>query len=123
MKVGVIIVDHGSRREESNRQLEQFVEMYRSVHGEAVTMAAHMEIAQPSIAEAVATCSSAGCSKVIVAPYFLSQGRHIQQDIPALVAEAQAAHPHLQCVVADPIGIDETVVTIIKNRVDSAMQR
>ena len=27
----IIIVDHGSRRDESNRQLEQFVELYRWV--------------------------------------------------------------------------------------------
>ena len=28
----------------------------------------------------------------------------LAQDIPALVAEAQAAHPSVQCRVADPIG-------------------
>lgn len=39
-----------------------------------------------------------------MAPYFLSQGRHIQQDIPALVAEALSHHPGVECVIADPIG-------------------
>ena len=41
---------------------------------------------------------------MVIAPYFLSRGRHIQEDIPALVHEAQAKHPGLQCIIAQPIG-------------------
>ena len=41
---------------------------------------------------------------MVIAPYFLSRGRHIQEDIPALVREAQAQHPGLQCIIAQPIG-------------------
>lgn len=64
-----------------------------------------MEIAKPSIKDAVNQCAEKGCSRVVVAPYFLSQGRHIQEDIPALVAEAQAEHPELHCIIAEPIGM------------------
>lgn len=63
-----------------------------------------MELARPSISDAVAKCASAGAKKIVIAPYFLSRGRHITEDIPALVALAQAEHPGVQCVVADPIG-------------------
>jgi len=65
---------------------------------------AHMELARPSIADAVAKCAAAGAKRVVVAPYFLSRGRHITEDIPALVASAQAEHPGVECIVADPIG-------------------
>ena len=64
-----------------------------------------MELAEPSIASAVAKCVSEGYKKVVVAPYFLSRGRHITSDIPAMVAEAQRAHPEIACVIADPIGV------------------
>ena len=63
-----------------------------------------MELARPSIADAVAKCAAAGAKRVVVAPYFLSRGRHITEDIPALVASAQAEHPGIECIVADPIG-------------------
>ena len=63
-----------------------------------------MELARPSIADAVAKCAAAGAKRVVVAPYFLSRGRHITEDIPALVASAQAEHPGVECIVADPIG-------------------
>lgn len=39
---------------------------------------AHMELAEPTIEQAVARCVAAGASRVIVAPYFLSRGRHVQ---------------------------------------------
>lgn len=41
---------------------------------------------------------------MVVAPYFLSRGRHIQEDIPALVKDAQQKYPGVECVIADPIG-------------------
>jgi sirohydrochlorin ferrochelatase len=49
-------------------------------------------------------CVEAGASRVVVAPYFLSRGRHIQEDIPALVAAAQEQFPGITCSIADPIG-------------------
>jgi sirohydrochlorin ferrochelatase len=63
-----------------------------------------MELAEPSIGEAVAKCAAEGYKKVVIAPYFLSRGRHIITDIPAMVAEAQKAHPEVACVIAEPIG-------------------
>ena len=45
-----------------------------------------MEIAQPSIQQAVARCAAAGARRVVVAPYFLSRGRHIQASAPAAAA-------------------------------------
>ena len=63
-----------------------------------------MELASPTIQDAVYKCAEAGCTSVVVAPYFLSHGRHIQEDIPALVQAAQEAFPHLPCAIAEPIG-------------------
>ena len=63
-----------------------------------------MELAEPSIGTALAKVASAGCRTAVIAPYFLSRGRHITSDIPALVAEAQVAHPEVRCIIAEPIG-------------------
>ena len=71
---------------------------------------AHMELAEPSIGTAVAKLASAGCRTAVIAPYFLSRGRHITSDIPALVADAQVAHPEVRCIIAEPIGAHSTVV-------------
>ena len=90
MTTGVIIVDHGSRRDESNRMLEQvaalFAERFARRYG--VVEPAHMELAEPSIATAFDRCVALGARRVVVMPYFLLPGRHWDQDIPALTAAA-----------------------------------
>ena len=79
-----------------------------------------MEIAKPSIADALHKCVQAGATQVIIAPYFLSRGRHIQEDIPALVKAAQEQHSGLECIVAEPIGLDPLMAQLIEARVQSA---
>lgn len=76
----------------------------RQHSGRDAVRIAHMEIAQPSILEAVTALARDGFKDIVLAPYFLSPGRHITQDIPALMAEAQRANPGIRCVLADPIG-------------------
>ena len=76
----------------------------RASNGNQMVVAAHMEIASPSIKDAIEQCVEAGCNSLIIAPYFLSNGRHIQQDIPAIVAEASKDLQGIECVIADPIG-------------------
>ncbi|KAL4436131.1 hypothetical protein ABPG77_005579 [Micractinium sp. CCAP 211/92] len=100
--------------------LFEFAELYRRATGRPLVEVAHMELAEPTIVQAVARCAAAGASRVIVAPYFLSRGRHVQHDIPELVAAAAAAHPGVECVIAEPIGIDSLMAQLIENRVAAA---
>jgi hypothetical protein len=51
--VGVVVVDHGSRRAESNAMLVEFCALYRDATGAGIVEPAHMEIAAPSISDAV----------------------------------------------------------------------
>jgi len=119
-QVAVVLVDHGSRRSEANAMLDTFADLYRSTSQRSIVKTAHMELAEPSIAAAIADCAREGASKVIVAPYFLSRGRHIKEDIPALVEAAAAEHPGLECVIASPLGTDELVAQLIEKRVQEA---
>jgi sirohydrochlorin ferrochelatase len=56
--VGVVIVDHGSRAKASNDMLLEFVELYRVTAGaHTLVEPAHMELAEPSISDAVGECA------------------------------------------------------------------
>jgi sirohydrochlorin ferrochelatase len=100
--------------------LLEFVTLYKQLTGRTLVEPAHMELAEPTIAQAVARCAAAGAQRVVIAPYFLSRGRHVQQDIPSLAAEAAAANPGVECVVAEPIGIDSLMAQLVENRVQAA---
>ncbi|CAM0949516.1 unnamed protein product [Alopecurus aequalis] len=114
---GVIIVDHGSRRQESNLMLNDFVTMFRSRTGYKIVEPAHMELAEPTIKEAFGKCVQQGASRIIVSPYFLSPGRHWKQDIPSLAAEASKEHSNVAYIVTAPLGLHELMVDIMNDRI------
>mmetsp|Transcript_6947 Transcript_6947/g.25337 ORF Transcript_6947/g.25337 Transcript_6947/m.25337 type:complete len:166 (+) Transcript_6947:103-600(+) len=72
--IGVVVVDHGSRRAASNAQLEAFAEAYTEATGRAIVEAAHMELAAPTIGEAFGKCVARGANFIVVAPFFLITG-------------------------------------------------
>lgn len=91
-KIGVILIDHGSKRQASNEHLESVARAYQQrCPPHFVVVAAHMEIAPPSIADQVERLVfDRGVDDIVCHPYFLSPGRHVMQDIPELVKEASA---------------------------------
>src|SRR5690349_7469073 len=105
MKNGIVIVDHGSRREESNRMLEEVAALFaqRFVTTYEIVEPAHMELAEPSIATAYDRCVARGATRVIVCPFFLGPGNHWTGDIPRLAAEAAKKHSHTQYHVTMPL--------------------
>ena len=76
-EVGVIVVDHGSKRPAANTRLDAVVAAFRASSNRKIVEAAHMELASPTIADAFARCVKAGAASVVVHPFFLSPGRHV----------------------------------------------
>ncbi len=65
---------------------------------------AHMEIASPSIEEAIDTAAREGATEVLVHPFFLVPGRHLTGDIPDLVGRAASRHRLLHVELTEPLG-------------------
>ncbi|XP_042408253.1 sirohydrochlorin ferrochelatase, chloroplastic-like isoform X5 [Zingiber officinale] len=113
----VIIVDHGSRRQESNDMLNEFVAMFKARTGYQIVEPAHMELAEPSISDAFKLCVQKGATRVIVSPFFLFPGRHWLQDIPALVTDASKYHSGISFVITAPLGLHELMVDVMNDRI------
>ncbi len=118
---GIIIVDHGSRRSESNDLLLDVVKMFERLSDWPIVEPAHMELAEPSIADAFDTCVARGAKRVIMHPYFLLPGRHWKQDIPELTAQAAEKHPGIPFIVTAPLGLHEMMVSIMNDRIDHCL--
>jgi len=110
--IGLVIVDHGSRRAESNAMHEEFVASFAARDDAAQYIAvapAHMELATPTVADAIDAVVTAGARRVLVMPYFLFAGNHWERDIPALVDDAARAHPGVEFLVTAPVGLQDVV--------------
>jgi sirohydrochlorin ferrochelatase len=117
-RTSIIIVDHGSRRTESNRMLEEVARLFAERFSEkySIVEPAHMELAEPSIAQSYATCVKRGATRVVVCPFFLGPGKHWTSDIPRLTAEAAMDHPGTQYHVAQTLGIDDLILDLLDKR-------
>jgi sirohydrochlorin ferrochelatase len=115
--LGVILVDHGSRRDESNAMLLEVVSDFVRSSGMLIVEPAHMELAEPSIATAFARCVERGAKTVVVFPYFLLPGRHWNDDIPRLAAAAAENHPGIRYLVTAPFGLHPLMAEIMQQRI------
>lgn len=113
----ILLIDHGSVRQEANEMLERVAALVRQIAGPGVIVhAAHMELAKPTIAAGFRHCVEEGATEVIAFPYMLSPGKHSTRDIPRLVAEAAAAFPHVGYHVTEAFGLHEKLAEVVLER-------
>lgn len=120
-EVGVVVVDHGSRKVESNRLLEDVAAAFAKTAPRLIVEPAHMELAEPSIATAFANCVRRGARLVVVFPYFLGPGRHWNEDIPRLSAQAASGHPGVRHLVTAPLGLHELLLQVMHARISHCL--
>jgi sirohydrochlorin ferrochelatase len=116
MSRALIIIDHGSQRNEANVMLKSMAELLRTMTADRV-YAAHMELASPTLAEAFEQAVREGANDLFVFPYFLSPGRHSREDIPRMCAEAASQHPGVRWHCSGPIGLDRMMAELVLERV------
>ena len=120
-KLGIVLVDHGSMHGEANDVLAAIARMVQERRGAGIVEYAHMELAEPTIAQAFAACVGRGAEHVVIHPYFLAPGRHSTVDIPRMAAEAAARFPGISHTVTEPLGIDPRMIEIIMGRIEQAL--
>ena len=122
-RVGLLVVGHGSRRSEANDVVRAVAGELTARHPEWVVRAAFLELGSPPVGEGYASLVAAGCSRIVVHPYFLFPGNHSRVDIPALVASAAAASPReVPWVVTEPLDLDPRIVDVVADRVATALE-
>src|SRR5579871_6333819 len=99
---GFIVFGHGSRVESANQAVRD-VAARMAASGEHIVEPAFLELGQPDLAEAAARLARAGVSRIVVIPYFLTLGTHLQRDLPRLVEAARAAHAGVNIAVTPPL--------------------
>ena len=108
----LLVVAHGSRRAASNEEVVCLVEKLASKVSAQFdrTMAAFLELAEPSIVDGVDRLVEQGATEIIVFPYFLAAGKHIAKDIPEEIAIATKKHPSVSIHVTSYLGASEGLV-------------
>ncbi len=111
----LLLVAHGSRREQSNDEIRQLAQQVAAHNANKAdyTACAFLELSEPSIPDGIQQCIDHGATQIEVFPYFLSKGRHVAEDVPELVLEKQASCPDIEIRISDYFGSREAVVELL----------
>ena len=113
----LLLVSHGSRRSQSNEEVNQLCVRLRSDLEQSFDLihSAFLEIASPSIPEGIKQCVEEGASSVTVLPYFLAAGRHVAEDIPSIVADSSEKFPGVPISITRHVGASEGMPQLISS--------
>ena len=65
---------------------------------------AFLEIESPDIPTGLDMCVAEGATDVTVLLNFLNSGRHVNDDIPAIVNQAKFKYPNVKFTISSPVG-------------------
>jgi sirohydrochlorin ferrochelatase len=102
-RTAYIVFAHGSSIESANAAVRAVAEDMAARGGFELVLAAFLEGGRPSLGEAVHEVAEAGVSRVVVVPYFLTLGLHLQRDLPRLIEALARSHPDLKVEVTAPL--------------------
>ncbi|MEZ5478417.1 MAG: CbiX/SirB N-terminal domain-containing protein [Thiolinea sp.] len=120
-KQALLLVAHGSRRQRSNDEVRELAATVAQQAGERFMHVdcAFLELAEPSIEAGIDQCVAAGAEAVVVMPYFLSAGRHVAEDVPAIVRKKQTEYPQVSLRLSAYLGAAPSISQLILDTVDS----
>ena len=121
MKDTVLLVGHGSRIPEGNREIEEFAQQWRTRRPDWRIEVCFVELAEVLVDGGLGNAAR-GSERVIVVPLILNAAGHVKMEIPEHIEAARARYPHIQFVYAPHLGACDPILAILKRRLHEAMR-
>ena len=109
----IVLFGHGSRDPLWRKPMEAVAARVVALRPDVPVACAYLELDQPDLAAASRALVSQGASQVTVVPMFLGAGRHVREDLPALVGALRKEHPGVAFTLQAPVGEDTRVLDLL----------
>ena len=117
MTTGIIVFAHGSRIEPANDAVRKAAAELARTGEYANVEAAFLELGHPDIEEAADMLAARGVRRLVIVPYFLTPGMHLERDLPALVDRISKKNSNIQVLVTESLDGHPGLVQILADRV------
>ena len=129
-KKGLLLVGHGSKLPYNKELVEETARLIGARRPEFVVRCGFMSMNSPSVEEALAGFKSEDVDAIVVAPFFLAKGIHINKDIPASLGLSEGSrrgvfqknHASVPLIYADPIGSDPLLADLMLKNAERALR-
>jgi len=122
---GFIVFAHGSRVESANQAVRDVVSKMAAAPlaggGQHVVEAAFLELGQPDLTGATALLIARGAKRIVIIPYFLTLGTHMQRDLPRLARDASRVHGDIEMQITSPLDGHPALVQALLDRAAEAL--
>ena len=124
MKKSLLIVAHGSRRNASNDEVKEIAEMITENFDNRFYSVdvAFLELAKPSIDDAIECLVKDGVQRIMVVPYFLAAGTHVVNDIPKIIEKAIHKYPEVKVSLSEHIGSSPMMTDLIMQSAEKCIK-
>ncbi len=103
-KSALVLFAHGSRDPKWAEPLKAIQALIRAQAPDTPVELAFLELMKPGIQECLIELANKSVKRISIVPIFLAAGRHLREDLPALIAPIQNQFPDLKINVTAPIG-------------------
>ena len=120
MTTGIILFAHGSRVESANEAVRAVAADLARASAVPLVQAAFLELGLPDLEGAVGILKAKGADRIVIVPYFLTLGLHMERDLPRLVSEISSRYEGIQIAVTPPLDGHPGLVEVLLDRVKQA---
>jgi sirohydrochlorin cobaltochelatase len=116
----LLLMAHGTPLPAANAPLYTIAGTLVSRLALAGAQVGYLDCNTPTIPDAIDQLVAEGARHIVALPYFLHLGRHVAEDLPALIAQAQARHPRAAILLAHHLDHDLSLVDAVQGRLLAA---
>lgn len=118
----LIVFAHGSSVESANDAVRAVSADLARRGAYPLVETAFLGGGKPDLGGAIHGAIERGASRIVVLPYFLTLGLHLQRDLPALIQAARDRHPGVSIEVTPPLDGHAGLAGILLDRARTALQ-
>lgn len=114
---GILILAHGSREDETEKTMDAVANMVKAKLPGALIETAFLQFRGRGLGAGLESLAAKGADEICVVPYFLFEGVHIRQDIPAGIGAFRKSRPGVRVSLGKTLGADERLAAVLADRV------
>ncbi len=119
----VIVAAHGSRQKASAAEVaalaQKLDDKVKTDGSKDIQQVVHafLQFCEPSLETVIQQLVDSGVDEMVIFPFFISAGSHVQTDIPQAVKTARQRYPNVQFHITRHLGILDAVEDLILGEV------
>ena len=103
-RTAVLLIAHGSREQRANDDLHELAIRLREQGTIPIVESWFLELAEPELKAGGDRCVELGATRVLMVPYFLSDGVHLRRDLAAARDELGRRYPGVEFCPGPTLG-------------------